>query len=115
VIAIARNLSLKYGELRATTSLARLLATHGRRDEARTMLAKIYGWFTEGFDTLALTEAKALLYELNQEPPALTNLTETRLVLGVVIREFNEAIHSAPLPGPSTLLARWIGLGAFVR
>ena len=51
-------------ELRATTSLARLLAKQGRRDEARAMLAEIYGWFTEGFDTADLKDAKALLDEL---------------------------------------------------
>jgi predicted ATPase len=52
--------------LRATTSLAQLLAKQGRRDEVRTMLAKIYGWFTEGFDTADLKDAKALLDELNE-------------------------------------------------
>ena len=46
-------------------SLARLLATQGRRDEARAMLAEIYGWFTEGFDTADLKDARALLDELN--------------------------------------------------
>ena len=51
-------------ELRATTSLARLLASQGRRDEARAMLAEIYHWFTEGFDTRDLIEAKTLLEEL---------------------------------------------------
>ena len=51
-------------ELRATTSLARLLAKQGKRAEARTMLAEIYGWFTEGFDTADLKDAKALLEEL---------------------------------------------------
>jgi predicted ATPase len=50
--------------LRATTSLARLLDKQGRRDEARAMLAEIYGWFTEGFDTRDLKDAKALLDEL---------------------------------------------------
>jgi len=50
--------------LRATTSLARLLASLGRRDEARAMLNNIYNWFTEGFDTADLREAKALLDEL---------------------------------------------------
>jgi hypothetical protein len=50
--------------LRATTSLARLLANQGCRDEARVMLAEIYGWFTEGFDTADLKDAKALLDEL---------------------------------------------------
>jgi predicted ATPase len=51
--------------LRATTSLARLLARQGRRDEARAFLAAIYNWFTEGFDTADLKEAKALLDGLN--------------------------------------------------
>jgi hypothetical protein len=44
--------------------LARLLARQGRRDEARTMLAEIYNWFTEGFDTADLKDAKSLLDEL---------------------------------------------------
>jgi predicted ATPase len=51
--------------LRAATSLARLLAKHGHRHEAQAMLAEIYGWFTEGFDTADLKDAKALLDELN--------------------------------------------------
>jgi predicted ATPase len=64
-IEIARNQSAKSFELRATISLARLLASQGRRDEARTMLAEIYGWFTEGFDTADLMEANVLLRELS--------------------------------------------------
>ena len=63
-IRIAQSQSAKSFELRATTSLARLLEKQGRRDEARTMLAEIYGWFTEGFDTADLKDAKALLDEL---------------------------------------------------
>jgi len=63
-IEIAREQSGKSFELRATTSLARLLAREGRRNEARAMLAEIYNWFTEGFDTADLKEAKALLDEL---------------------------------------------------
>ena len=51
-------------ELHASTSLARLLAKQGRREEARAMLAEIYDWFTEGFDTADLKDAKALLDEL---------------------------------------------------
>jgi len=66
-IAIAQSQSAKSLGLRATTSLARLLASQGRRDEARTILAEIYGWFTEGFDTLDLKDAKALLDRLDQE------------------------------------------------
>ena len=49
-------------------SLARLLAKQGRRDEARAMLANIYNWFTEGFDTADLKDAKALLAELSNSP-----------------------------------------------
>jgi predicted ATPase len=64
-IEVAQAQSAKSWEVRATTSLARLLATQGRRDEARTMLAEIYGWFTEGFDTADLIDARALLKELN--------------------------------------------------
>ncbi len=65
-IEIARKQSAKTLELRATMSLARLLASQGRRDEARTMLADIYNWFTEGFDTADLKNAKALLEELKE-------------------------------------------------
>ena len=64
-IEIATRQTARSEELRATTSLARLLATQGRRDEARAMLAEIYNWFTEGFDTADLKEAKALLDELS--------------------------------------------------
>ncbi len=53
-------------ELRATTSLARLLAKQGHRDKARTMLAEIYNWVTEGFDTPDLKDAKTLLDELSE-------------------------------------------------
>ena len=63
-IDIARHQSAKSYELRATTSLARLLAKQGKSDEARTMLVDLYRWFTEGFDTVDLKEAKALLEEL---------------------------------------------------
>jgi predicted ATPase len=63
-IEVARGMGAKSTELLCTTSLARLLASQGRRDEARTMLADIYNWFTEGFDTADLIDAKALLEEL---------------------------------------------------
>jgi class 3 adenylate cyclase/tetratricopeptide (TPR) repeat protein len=56
--------SAKSEELRSTLHLARLLVKQGRRDEARTMLSTIYGWFTEGFDTADLKDAKVLLDEL---------------------------------------------------
>jgi predicted ATPase len=60
-IDIARKQQAKSLELRATTSLARLWQQQGQKEEARQMLAEIYGWFTEGFDTKDLQEAKALL------------------------------------------------------
>jgi predicted ATPase len=63
-MTLAQTMSGKAWELRATMSLARLLAKEGRRDEARTQLATIYNWFTEGFDTADLKDAKALLAEL---------------------------------------------------
>jgi predicted ATPase len=65
-IEIARRQSAKSFELRATMSLARLLASQARRDEALTMLAEIYNWFTEGFDTADLIDAKAMLDELSK-------------------------------------------------
>jgi class 3 adenylate cyclase/tetratricopeptide (TPR) repeat protein len=65
-IALAQKMSAKAWELRATTSLAQLLAKESRCDEARAMLAEIYGWFTEGFDTADLKDAKALLDELSE-------------------------------------------------
>jgi adenylate cyclase len=64
-IDIAQSQRAKSRALQASTSLARLLARCGRGDEARIMLAEIYNWFTEGFDTADLKEAKALLDELN--------------------------------------------------
>jgi predicted ATPase len=55
----------KSWELRAATSLARLSRDQGKRGKARDLLAPIYGWFIEGFDTLDLKEARALLDELH--------------------------------------------------
>jgi predicted ATPase len=63
-IALAREMSAKAWELRVSMSLARLWRDQGRRAEARDLLAPVYGWFTEGFDTADLKEAKALLDEL---------------------------------------------------
>jgi hypothetical protein len=56
-----------YAFFRAATSMARLWRDQGKRDEDRDLLAPVYGWFTEGFDTLDLKEAKALLEELAAE------------------------------------------------
>jgi tetratricopeptide (TPR) repeat protein len=64
-IDAARSRTAKIIELRATTSLARLLVAQGKRDEARATLAEIYGWFTEGFDTADLRDARTLLDEWN--------------------------------------------------
>ena len=64
-IAVSRRQHARLWELRASTSLARLLRDTNRRDEARTMLDAIYTWFTEGFDTADLKDAKVLLDELN--------------------------------------------------
>ena len=63
-LRIARRQSAKSWELRAAMSLSRLWQRQGKRDEARKLLAEIYGWFTEGFDTADLKDAKALLDEL---------------------------------------------------
>jgi predicted ATPase len=60
-LMVARKQQAKSWELRAAMSMARLWRDQGRRDEARDLLARVYGWFTEGFDTLDLKEAKALL------------------------------------------------------
>ena len=64
-LAVARAQQAKSWELRAAMSMARLLRDQAKRDEARELLAPVYGWFTEGFDTVDLKEAKALLDELH--------------------------------------------------
>jgi tetratricopeptide (TPR) repeat protein len=63
-LAIARRQQTRSWELRAAMSLSRLWQRQGKRDDARTLLAPIYGWFTEGFDTADLQDARALLDEL---------------------------------------------------
>jgi predicted ATPase len=63
-ISLAQKMQTRAWELRATMSLARLLLSQVHREEARAMLATIYNWFTEGFDTADLIDAKALLDEL---------------------------------------------------
>jgi predicted ATPase len=65
-LAIARAQQAKSWELRAATSMARLWRGQGKRQEAQDILTPVYGWFTEGFDTLDLREAKALLIELRK-------------------------------------------------
>ncbi len=64
-LAVAREQQAKSWELRAAMSMARLWRDQGKRQQARDLLAPVYGWFTEGFDTLDLKEAKALLDELH--------------------------------------------------
>ena len=63
-LSIAEEQEAKLWELRAAVSLARLRRDQGRRAEARDLLAPVYGWFTEAFDTPDLKDAKALLDEL---------------------------------------------------
>jgi predicted ATPase len=63
-LTLARHQQAKSWELRAAMSLSRLWQHQGKRDEARELLAPVYDWFTEGFDTADLQEAKALLEEL---------------------------------------------------
>jgi predicted ATPase len=63
-LAVARQQQAKSWELRASMSLARLWRDQGKRQQARELLAPVYGWFTEGFNTRDLKEAKALLDEL---------------------------------------------------
>jgi predicted ATPase len=64
-LAVARQQQARSWELRAAMSMARLWRDQGKRGEARDLLAPVYGWFTEGFDTLDLKEAKTLLDELS--------------------------------------------------
>ena len=61
---VARAQQARAFELRAATSLARLWQQQGQRHEARQLLTEVYNWFTEGFDTADLQEARALLHEL---------------------------------------------------
>jgi predicted ATPase len=63
-LAVARHQQARSWELRAAMSLARLWQRQGKRDEAQALLAPIYGWFSEGFDTADLQEVKALLEAL---------------------------------------------------
>jgi predicted ATPase len=65
-IEMARQQSAKSLELRAVMSLSRLWQSQGRQEESRQILTEIYGWFTEGFDTEDVQEARALLIELGR-------------------------------------------------
>ena len=74
-LSIAREQEARLWELRAAASLARLRRDQGRQAEARDVLAPVYGWFTEGFGTPDLREAKALLEALDAWPTMLLALT----------------------------------------
>jgi predicted ATPase len=65
-LIVAREQDARFWELRVAASLARLWRDQGKRSEARDLLAPVYGWFTEGFDTPDLKEAKTLLGELRE-------------------------------------------------
>jgi predicted ATPase len=69
-LTVARQQQAKSWELRAAMSMARLWCNQGKPQQARELLAPVYGWFTEGHDTLDLKEAKALLEELRRESSA---------------------------------------------
>jgi predicted ATPase len=71
-LTVAREQQAKSWELRAAMSMARLWRDQGKRGEARELLAPVYGWFTEGFDTLDLKEARALLRRLGGVTAAAT-------------------------------------------
>jgi predicted ATPase len=77
-IDVARRQNAKSWELRGTTSLARLWAEQGRRSEARDLLAPVYAWFTEGFDTADLKEAKTLLDKLTEPAIAAEGMNNRR-------------------------------------
>jgi predicted ATPase len=66
-LTVARQQQARSWELRAAMSMARLWGDQGKQDEARELLAPVYGWFTEGFDTRDLKEAKALLDQLSPD------------------------------------------------
>ncbi|MGC1884888.1 MAG: hypothetical protein WA709_02090 [Stellaceae bacterium] len=84
-IAVARRQNAKSWELRGAMSLARLWAEQGRRSEARDLLAPIYAWFTEGFDTADLKDAKTLLDKLTEPAPRRSTCSKRQA-------------HALPLP-----------------
>jgi adenylate cyclase len=67
-VELARRGGHRSFELRAATSLSNLLARHGRREEAAEMLSDVYGWFTEGFDTVDLRNARTVLDDVSGAP-----------------------------------------------
>ena len=91
-IAVAQRQNARSWELRATTSLSRLLQGQNRKEEARALLADICAWFTEGFDTLDLRTANALLHELRVD-------ATTRAARGASFRG-GDLCCSSPCPEP---------------
>jgi predicted ATPase len=81
-VSVARQQQAKSWELRAATSLARLWRDQGKRDEARELLAPVYGWFTEGFDTLDLKQAKAYLTSWPSEGGLLSRVPAPKVRFG---------------------------------
>ena len=80
-LAVARQQRAKSWELRAAMSMARLWRDQGKRQQACDLLAPVYGWFTEGFDTLDLKEAKALSMSWRHKPPHARGLPLLALCL----------------------------------
>jgi predicted ATPase len=94
-LRIAQEQEAKLWELRAAVSLARLRRGQGREAEARELLAPVYGWFTEGFDTPDLKEAKALLDELDQS-------STLRALRGAVVAELGSRAVRSLVPSTVT-------------
>jgi ATP/maltotriose-dependent transcriptional regulator MalT len=102
-IHIAQAQQVKSLELRAARDLARLWGEQGRRAEARDLLAPVYGWFTEGFDTADLKDAKALLAELNRRTAArvraslrgLTSATQDQLPITMMAAGLPQLVGQA--------------------
>jgi hypothetical protein len=86
-----RKQRAKSWELRAVMSIARLWRDHGKRDEARDLLAPVYGWFTEGFDTRDLKEAKALLDGWPLEEFSVRRITMLRI--GIPLRFASRPVY----------------------
>ena len=83
-IELSASQSAKIEQLRSTTALTRLLITLGRRDEGGSLLAEIYGWFSEGFDTTDLREAKTLLDDLARSRAPFGNAFDVAASLSLI-------------------------------
>jgi hypothetical protein len=115
-LAVARRQQARSLELRAATSLAHLWRDQGKQEEARELLAPVYGWFTEGFDTRDLKEAKALLDELNACPPRNLDTAPTLLQrMSLEMARLCRAGQPSSRPLLGVLLPRPLILGEAVR